>query len=70
MTKESAQVIKEFLHTNRITISEFARVTDLSRWSIYKYLKGGNIQPKAARKMEQKILEEYRVFLPHEKLLK
>lgn len=70
MSKESAKIIKDFLQLHRISITEFAKVTDLSRWSIYKYLKGGNIQPKAARKMEKNILEEYRIFLPHEKLLK
>ena len=70
MSEESARVIKLFLDTHNISIAEFARVTDLSRWTIYKYLKGGRIQPKAARKMEKTILEHYRIFFPHEILIK
>ncbi len=69
MSQESAKIIKEFLHQNCISIAEFAYIVDLSRWTIYKYLKGGNIQPKAARKIEVKVLHEYHILLPHEKLL-
>ena len=69
MSDNSARVLKEFLQRNRITKSEFCRVADISRFSLYKYLGGANIHPKAAKKIEQKILETYRVFLPYEKLI-
>lgn len=69
MSDKSARVLKEFLQQNRITKSEFCRVADISRFSLYKYLAGGNIHPKAAKKIEQNILETFRIFLPHEKLI-
>jgi len=69
MSEKSAGVIRQFLETNKISQSEFARVTGLSRFSIYKYLGGGKIHPKAAKKIEEKVLEKYRIFLPHEKLI-
>lgn len=69
MSDKSARVLKEFLQQNRITKSEFCRVADISRFSLYKYLAGGNVHPKTAKKIEQNILETYRMFLPHEKLI-
>ena len=69
MSENSAQVLKDFLKKNHITQTEFCTVTEISRFSLYKYLRGGNIHPKKAHKIEQKILEKYRIFLPHEKLI-
>jgi len=69
MSKKSALIIKSFLEENRITISEFARVTETSRFSIYKYLSGAPIHPKKAKSIEEKVLKQYRIFLPYEKLI-
>lgn len=68
MTKKSAQILKDFLYSNKVTITEFAKVCEISRWSVYKYLSGENIHPKTAKKIETKILQTYRIFLPAEKL--
>ncbi len=69
MTKESGEIIKRFLQRYHMTVTTFASVTDLSRWTVHKYLKGGNIQPKAAKKINKAILFHYGVSLPIKKLL-
>ena len=69
MSQKSAQLLKNFLHTHSITISEFARITDVSRFSIYKYLSGSPISRKVALRIEKNVLEKYRICLPHEKLI-
>lgn len=69
MSEKSARLVKDFLYDNRITISEFARVTGLSRTTLYNYLKGGNIHPKAAKKIEDGVQKTYRILLHWEKLI-
>lgn len=69
MSKQSAEIIESFLHENSITITEFALVTDLSRFTIHRYLKGDPIQKKAARKIEERLLKTYRKHIPFEKLI-
>ena len=69
MSEKSAEVIKNFLKTECLSISEFARLTGLCRFTIYKYLEGGNVHPKAARKIENGLKENLRIFLPAEKLI-
>lgn len=69
MSQQSAEVLKHFMHIHSVSVAEFARAVDVSRFSIYRYLKGAKIQPKVARRMEENILKNYRVFLPHEKLI-
>lgn len=69
MSKKSAKVIKDFLEQNKITITEFAKISGISRFSVYKYLGGSNIHPKTAKKIEINILKHYRIFLPYEKMI-
>ena len=69
MSKESAQIIKNFLYENDLTIAQFAKIVDLCRWTIYKYLNGGNIQPKVARRMERLTTSGYKISLKSKKLL-
>ncbi len=69
MSDKSAQVIKEFLQLHCMTISDFSRFTGMSRYTIHKYLKGGNVHPVAASKMEENLLANKRIFFPREKLI-
>lgn len=69
MSEKSADTIRNFLNQHNVTISEFAKVADISRTSVHKYLSGTRIHPKTARKIEKRILDFYRVFLPYENLI-
>jgi predicted transcriptional regulator len=69
MSHKSAEYIEKFLHDHHLTISAFARMADISRLSVYKYLSGSRIHPKTAKKIEDNLLKNFRVFLPSEKLI-
>jgi transcriptional antiterminator len=69
MSEKSAQFIKEFLDENAISITELAEVTNLSRFTIHKYLKGAQVSSKAARRIKKAVLEVYDVHLPINKLI-
>ncbi len=70
MSKESAQVIKEFLQRNNVTITEFAQFIDVCRLTVYKYLKGGKIQRKVAKRINTAVSYHYGISIPMDKLLK
>ena len=69
MSEKSAKIIQNFLHENKLTIAEVAEIFDLCRWTIYKYLEGGDIQPKVARRIERLTREGYKISLKSKKLL-
>lgn len=69
MSEQSAKILRSFLNSYSIPITEFAEVTDLSRFTIHKYLKGHKISRKAALKIEKNVTKHYRILLPHEKLI-
>ena len=69
MSENSAKVLRNFLDDNKIPITEFSKVTGISRFTIYKYLHGSNISRKMARKIEENVVSFYRILLPHEKLI-
>ncbi|MFP3859255.1 MAG: helix-turn-helix domain-containing protein [Bacteroidales bacterium] len=69
MSKKSAQTIKEFLEKYHVSKVEFAKVTGVSRTSVYKYLAGEPIHPLKAKQIEKRILQSYRVLLRYENLI-
>lgn len=70
MSKESSLLIRTFLQRNQLSITEFSKMANISRWSIYKYLRGENIHPKTAKRIEDSVPRKYKEFLQHEKLIK
>lgn len=69
MSQKSAELIKNFLENFNVTISDFARVTGVSRASVYKYLAGEPIHKKQAKMIEEGLTKKYRFLLPYEKLI-
>lgn len=69
MSEKSAQVIRNFLHTHNLSQLKFAELAGISRYSVQKYLQGARIHPKTAKKIEDNIKDNYREFLPYEKLI-
>lgn len=69
MSEESARVLKQFLKNNNLSISEFARISEISRFSVYKYLDGSNIHPKTAKKIKDNVSEYFTSLSPDEKII-
>ncbi len=69
MSEKSAKIIQQFICDNRFSKAAFARVTGLARFTIYKYLAGGNVHPSSARKMEKNLMKNCDLVFPHEKLI-
>lgn len=69
MSKKSAEILSTFLKDFSVSQSELATLSGISRFSIYKYLRGHPIHPKKARALEDTIKNHWRVFIPFEKLI-
>ena len=69
MSQKSAQILNEFIQSRGLKKIDFAKMTYISRFTLYKYLKGAPIHPLKARSIEENIQEKFRVFIPAEALL-
>jgi predicted transcriptional regulator len=69
MSEKTALLLKDFLRLKRLTVTDFARASQLSRMTIYKYLNGENIPLRSAKKIEKGLLEKYDLYLPHKSLI-
>lgn len=69
MSIKSADYLKRFLREHRIGKAELARISGISRASIFKYLNGSNIHPLNAKKLHYAILETYDIEISLSALL-
>lgn len=69
MSEKSAKYLKNFLWDNHISITNFARLADIARFTVYNYLKGGNVRPKTARHIKKNLEENSIYTISVEKLI-